>query len=126
MYLTRGVVHVFPEVCQKAFLGSENSLPIEQEEEKEGKLGSSDRNTDDKSYDNYPKRLIRVNSESRIMGASKMLEEGYSEKDLSGIGRPVSIRRVKKNKPEGLLETVHNSLRMLKKLLEMQDVGGHI
>lgn len=90
------------------------------------KLGSSDRNTEDKSSHNYPKRLIRVNSESRIISCSKMLEEGYSEKDPSRVGRPVTVRRVKKQKPEGLLETVHNSLRMLKRLLEMQDVGGHI
>jgi hypothetical protein len=60
------------------------------------------------------------------MSCSKMLEEGYSEKDLSRIGRPVSIKRVKRVKPEGLLDTVHNSIRMLKRLLDMQDVGGHI
>lgn len=36
------------------------------------------------------------------------------------------IHKLKRGKPQGLIHTIHNSLNMLKKIVEMQNIGGNI
>ena len=38
----------------------------------------------------------------------------------------VVMHQLRRGKPQGLLPTIHKSLNMLKNIVEMQNVGGHI
>jgi hypothetical protein len=38
----------------------------------------------------------------------------------------VRILKSKRGEPQGLIHTIHNSLNMLKKIVEMQNIGGNI
>lgn len=62
-----------------------------------------------------------------------MLEEEWSgigsQKDLPPLkikNAEISIRKQKRIKPQGLIHTIHNSLNMLKRIVQMQNIGGNI
>ena len=136
MYLTKGVVRIMPQLCQQVILGNER---VEQEiitlsEDNRVKVirkGGSERNTLDRSEgeEEGGRQMKRVNSQSEINHCPRMVEEAWSSphsQQKLAVSRPRRQEVVGLVQPKGLIQTINNSLSMVKKIVEMQNINGNI